>query len=232
LANDGSADMRLLLVEDNQQLAQLIQEGLSSQGFVIDRCGSLKEALATRPAANYELILLDLGLPDGDGMDWVRRLRQANDSTPILILTARGGLNDRLTGLDGGADDYLIKPFEIAELAARCRALLRRPGASLGVILQLGNVALDTTTRTVSVADRRIDFPPREVALLEQLLRRAEQVVRRGQLEESLYSFGEDVTPNALESAVSRLRKRLSSAEANVIVRTAHGIGYAIFHQP
>lgn len=223
--------MRLLLVEDNPQLAQLIQEGLSSQGFVIDRCGSLKEALATRAAARYELIVLDLGLPDGDGMELVRHLRQGNDPIPILILTARSGLNDRLIGLDGGADDYVVKPFEIAELAARCRALLRRPGASLGVILQLGNVALDTTTRTVTVAERRIDLPPREVALLEQLLRRAEQVVRRSQLEESLYSFGEDVTPNALEGAVSRLRKRLSSAEANVVVRTAHGIGYAIFHQ-
>jgi DNA-binding response OmpR family regulator len=223
--------MRLLLVEDHAQLAQLIQEGLSSQGFTIDRCGSLKEALATRAAATYELILLDLGLPDGDGMELVRRLRQANDSIPILILTARSGLNDRLTGLDGGADDYVVKPFEIAELAARCRALLRRPGASLGVVLQLGNVALDTTTRSVSVADRRIEIPPREVALLEQLLRRAEQVVRRSQLEESLYSFGDEVTPNALESAVSRLRKRLSSVDANVTVRTAHGIGYAIFHQ-
>lgn len=223
--------MRLLLVEDNPQLAQLIQEGLSSQGFAIDRCGSLKQALAARSAAKYELILLDLGLPDGDGMDFVRRVRQSSDFIPILILTARGGLNDRLAGLDGGADDYVVKPFEITELAARCRALLRRPGASLGVVLQLGNVALDSAARTVSVAGRRIDIPPREVALLEQLLRRAEQVVRRGQLEESLYSFGDEVTPNALESAVSRLRKRLSSAEANVIVRTAHGIGYALFQQ-
>jgi len=223
--------MRLLLVEDNPQLAQLVQDGLSSQGFVIDRCGSLKEAIATRAAATYDLILLDLGLPDGDGMNLVRKLRQANDSIPILILTARGGLNDRLIGLDGGADDYLVKPFEIAELAARCRALLRRPGASLGVVLQLGNVALDTTTRTVTVNEQRVDVPPREVALLEQLLRRAEQVVRRNQLEESLYSFGEDVTPNALESAVSRLRRRLASADANVIVRTAHGIGYALFQQ-
>ena len=224
--------MRLLLVEDNPQLAQLVQDGLCAQGFVIDRCGSLKEALATRSAATYDLILLDLGLPDGDGMNLVRKLRQANDSIPILILTARGGLNDRLTGLDGGADDYLVKPFEIAELAARCRALLRRPGASLGVVLQLGNVALDTTTRTVTVNEQRIDVPPREVALLEQLLRRAEQVVRRSQLEESLYSFGEDVTPNALESAVSRLRRRLAAAEAKVIVRTAHGIGYALFQEP
>lgn len=224
--------MRLLLVEDNPQLAQLVQDGLSAQGFVIDRCGSLKEALATRAAATYDLILLDLGLPDGDGMNLVRKLRQANDSIPILILTARGGLNDRLIGLDGGADDYLVKPFEIAELAARCRALLRRPGASLGVVLQLGNLALDTTTRTVTVNEQRIDVPPREVALLEQLLRRAEQVVRRSQLEESLYSFGEDVTPNALESAVSRLRRRLAAAEAKVIVRTAHGIGYALFQEP
>ena len=223
--------MRLLLVEDNPQLAQLVQDGLTRQGFVIDRCGSLKEAMTARGAASYDLILLDLGLPDGDGMSLVRELRRGNDPTPILILTARGGLNDRLIGLDGGADDYLVKPFEIAELAARCRALLRRPGASLGVVLQLGNVALDTTTRTVTVNQQRIDVPPREVALLEQLLRRAEQVVRRNQLEESLYSFGEEVTPNALESAVSRLRKRLTAAGANVVVRTAHGIGYALFQQ-
>lgn len=223
--------MRLLLVEDNPQLAELVHDGLTGQGFAIDRCGSLKEALAARAAASYDLILLDLGLPDGDGMSLVRELRQGNDSTPILILTARGGLNDRLIGLDGGADDYLVKPFEIAELAARCRALLRRPGASLGVVLHLGNVALDTTTRTVTVNEQRIEVPPREAALLEHLLRRAEQVVRRNQLEESLYSFGEDVTPNALESAVSRLRKRLTAADANVMVRTAHGIGYAIFQQ-
>lgn len=224
--------MRLLLVEDNPQLAELVQDGLTRQGFVIDRCGSLQEATAARGAASYDLILLDLGLPDGDGMSLVRELRKGNDSIPILILTARGGLNDRLIGLDGGADDYLVKPFEIAELAARCRALLRRPGASLGVVLQLGNVALDTTTRTVTVNEQRIEVPPREVALLEQLLRRAEQVVRRNQLEESLYSFGEEVTPNALESAVSRLRKRLTAADANLLVRTAHGIGYAIFQQP
>jgi DNA-binding response OmpR family regulator len=223
--------MRLLLVEDNPPLAELVQEGLTRQGFAIDRCGSLKDAMAARAGASYDLVLLDLGLPDGDGMNLVRELRQGNDSTPILILTARGGLNDRLIGLDGGADDYLVKPFEIAELAARCRALLRRPGASLGVVLHLSNVALDTTTRTVTVNEQRIDVPPREVALLEQLLRRAEQVVRRNQLEESLYSFGEEVTPNALESAVSRLRKRLNAAEANVVVRTAHGIGYAIFQQ-
>ena len=223
--------MRLLLVEDNPQLAELVQEGLTRQGFAIDCCGSLKDALAARNAASYDLVLLDLGLPDGDGMNLVRQLRLANDSIPILILTARSGLNDRLIGLDGGADDYLVKPFEIAELAARCRALLRRPGASLGVILQLGNVALDTTTRTVTVNEQRIETPPREVALLEQLLRRSEQVVRRSQLEESLYSFGDEVTPNALESAVSRLRKRFTAAGANVLVRTAHGIGYAIFQQ-
>ena len=223
--------MRLLLVEDNPQLAELVQEGLTRQGFAIDRAGSLKEAVAARGAASYDLILLDLGLPDGDGMTLVRQLRQGHDSIPILILTARGGLNDRLIGLDSGADDYLVKPFEIAELAARCRALLRRPGSSLGVVLQLGNVALDTTTRMVSVNEQRIEIPPREVTLLELLLRRAEQVVRRSQLEESLYSFGDEVTPNALESAVSRLRKRLTAAEANVVVRTAHGIGYAIFQQ-
>jgi len=220
--------MRLLLIEDNAALAELISEGLGARGFAVDRCGTYREALAAYSLVDYDLMVVDRGLPDGDGLDFVRQLRRESRSTPVLILTARGGLDDRLSGLDGGADDYLVKPFELAELAARCRALLRRPGTSLAAELQLGNVVLDPATRAVTVDARRIEIPPREIALLELLLRRAGQVVLRAQLEASLYSMGDDVTPNALETAVSRLRKRLTAAGASVTVRTAHGLGYSL----
>ena len=221
--------MRLLLIEDNTRLAELTAAGLRSQGFVVDVGGSLDQAQSLRAAGAYDIILLDLSLPDGDGMSLVRRLRQSNDPVPVLVLTARGGLDDRVIGLDAGADDYLVKPFEISELAARCRALLRRPGACLSVVLQLGNVALDTATRAVNVGGQQVEIPPREVALLEHLLRRAGQVVRRDQLEDSLYALSDGVTPNALEVLVSRLRRRFQAAGANVQLKTAHGIGYALF---
>lgn len=221
--------MRLLLVEDNVRLAELIVQGLVNEGFVVDWRDTLEDGREAREAGAYDLVLLDLNLPDGDGLDLVRTLRRQGDVAPILVLTARGGLGDRIAGLDVGADDYLVKPFDIAELAARCRALLRRPGSSLGVVLQAGNLELDTATRTVTVAGVRVETPPRELALLELLLRRSGQVVPKGSLEDSLYSMDADVTPNALETAVSRLRKRLASSGADITLRTAHGVGYAVF---
>ena len=143
-------------------------------------------------------------------------------------MTARGGLGDRIVGLDLGADDYLVKPFEMVELAARCRALLRRPGSCLGVILEAGNVALDTASRTLQIAGAPVVIAPRELALLEVLLRRTGQVAPKSTLEEQLYSMDADVTPNALEVSVSRLRKRLLAAGADVTLRTTHGVGYAL----
>lgn len=220
--------MRLLLIEDNPRLGELIADGLTVHGFAVDHCRTIASGHRTRALVAYDLILLDLGLPDGDGLDFIRRLRGAGDSTPVLVLTARGGLNDRLSGLDGGADDYLVKPFDLAELAARCRALLRRPGSCLGVVLQLGNVALHTATRTAAVGGRSIEAGPRELALLEHLLRRSGQMVTRSQLEQSLYSMGDEVTSNALERTVSRLRKRLTAANAEVTLITARGIGYSL----
>jgi DNA-binding response OmpR family regulator len=221
--------MRLLLVEDNARLASLIREGLDRQGFAVDWCETVDGAEHALRINDYDLMLLDLGLPDGDGLDLVRGLRRRRDVMPILILTARGGLDDRVSGLDAGADDYLIKPFQIPELAARCRALLRRPGASLGTHLTVGNVVLDSAERSVTVAGAAIDATPREVALLECLLRRAGHVVAKPALEGALYSMDAEVTPNALEACVSRLRKRLASAVADVQIRTVHGVGYALF---
>lgn len=221
--------MRLLLVEDNGRLAALIREGLDRQGFVVDWCATLDGAEAAREVGDYDLVLLDLGLPDADGLDLVRAMRRARDMTPILVLTARGGLDDRVAGLDAGADDYLVKPFQIPELAARCRALLRRPGASLQTTLSAGNVALDPAERTVTVSGTAVDATPREIALLEHLLRRAGRVVSKPALENALYSMDAEVTANALEASVSRLRKRLAAAAADVQIRTVHGVGYALF---
>jgi len=221
--------MRLLLVEDNARLASLIREGLDRQGFAVDWCETVDGAEHALRINDYDLMLLDLGLPDGEGLDLVRKLRRRQDTMPILILTARGGLDDRVLGLDAGADDYLVKPFQIPELAARCRALLRRPGASLGIELEVGNVSLHSAERSVTVAGLAVDATPREVDLLECLLRRAGHVVAKPALEGALYSMDAEVTPNALEACISRLRKRLTSAGADVQIRTVHGVGYALF---
>jgi len=221
--------MRLLLIEDNARLASLVREGLDQRGFAVDWCETVDAAEHALQINDYDLMLLDLGLPDCDGLDLVRSLRRLQDMMAFLILTSRGGLDDRVAGLDAGADDYLVKPFQIRELAARCRALLRRPGASLGTRLTVGNVVLESAERVVAVADIRIDATPREVDLLECLLRRAGHVIGKSALENALYSMDAEVTPNALEATVSRLRKRLSAAGANVQIRTVHGVGYALF---
>jgi DNA-binding response OmpR family regulator len=221
--------MRLLLVEDNTRLSGLIAEGLGGQGFALDCCASIEDAQAAQQLWSYDLLLLDLGLPDGNGIDLIRAMRRHKDMTPILVLTARGGLDDRVTGLDAGADDYLVKPFQIPELAARCRALLRRPGAALGTELAAGNVVFDTAERALTIAGKHVDATPREVDLLEHLLRRAGHVVAKSALENALYAMDAEVTPNALEASVSRLRKRLATAGADVQIRTIHGIGYALF---
>jgi DNA-binding response OmpR family regulator len=221
--------MRLLLVEDNARLASLIREGLDRQGFAVDWGETVAGAEHALEINDYDLMLLDLGLPDGEGLDLVRDLRRRHDMMPILILTARGGLDDRVLGLDAGADDYLVKPFQIPELAARCRALLRRPGASLSTELSVGNVTLQSAERSVKVAGEPVVATTREVDLLECLLRRAGHVVAKPALEGALYSMDADVTPNALEACVSRLRKRLATAGADVQIRTVHGVGYALF---
>jgi DNA-binding response OmpR family regulator len=220
--------MRVLLVEDNERLSSLMRDGLARGGFTVDVFGRLEDAESAVDTVDYDLILLDLGLPDGDGMDWLKRFRRRSRDVPVLVVTARGGLTDRVAGLDTGADDYLVKPFEMDELLARCRAILRRPGASLSTVLATGNVTLDTTSRQVAVAGSQIDAPRRETDLLEVLLRRSGQVVPRAVLEERLYGFDDEVTPNALEAHVSRLRRRLSDAAADVSVHTVRGVGYLL----
>jgi DNA-binding response OmpR family regulator len=176
----------------------------------------------------YDAIILDLGLPDRDGLNVVADLRRDEVATPILILTARDTVDDRVAGLDRGADDYLVKPFDMKELAARLRALLRRPGRALGTVLESGNVSLDTTLRQVVVSGRIVPVTPRELSALELLMRRAGQVVSRRMLEHALYGLEDDVNPNTVEVLISRLRRRLEEIGAHCSIHTMRGIGYLL----
>jgi two-component system response regulator QseB len=224
--------MRVLVIEDNRRLAELMVEGLRRGGFAADAVNDLEAADAALDVAGFDVIVLDLGLPDGDGLAWLKRRRTGGLATPVIVATARGSLDQRIAGLDTGADDYVVKPFETDELLARCRALLRRPGATLGVVLEAGGIALDTAARSVSCGDRPLDLARREIDLLEILMRRLGQVVPRSLVEERLYGFDDDVTPNAIEASVSRLRRRLADVAAGLQIHTVRGIGYLAREAP
>ncbi len=218
--------MRLLLVEDNERLAGLTRRELERLGYSVDGVSSCAEARDACAAIDYDLILLDRGLPDGDGLSVIPYLRGLGRTAPVLVLTARDSPEHRVEGLDTGADDYLVKPFDVRELAARCRALLRRPNLVHGKQLSAGNVNLDVATRDVTIGGVTQPMRRREVALLESLLRREGNVVPRAVLEQSLYGMDEAVSGNALDATVSRLRRRLAEAGATLQLRSVHGIGY------
>lgn len=220
--------MRILLVEDNDRLADLVGQGLRAGGFAVDAFNTLGDADAAMATVPYDAAILDLGLPDGDGIDLLRAARQRGDSLPVLVLTARDGIDDRVRGLNVGADDYVVKPFAMAELLARVRALLRRPGNALGVRLTCGQVTMDTTSREVWVGETLVALPRRETEMLEQLLRRAGRVVPKRSLEEGLYGFDDDVSANTVEVLMSRLRKRLAQTGADVTIHTLRGVGYML----
>lgn len=220
--------MRLLLIEDNDRLSEFLEKGLSDAGFAVDRAGTYAEAAASIDASGFDAVILDLGLPDGDGLTLLKERRAAGNRTPVLILTARDGLSDRVSGLNAGADDYLAKPFAMEELVARVKALLRRPGAALGVQLTLGNICLDTVGPSFMIDGKAATLTRRELALMEILLRRPGKVISRGAIEEGLYSFSDEVGSNALEVLVSRLRKKLVSLGADINLHTVRGVGYMV----
>ena len=220
--------MRILLVEDNERLSELITQALSKEDFAVDAAFTLQYAREFINTFRYDLLLLDLSLPDGDGLELIKEITTRPQIPPILVITARGGLDERITGLNLGADDYLVKPFATEELIARCRALLRRPGGVLGTVLNLGDVSLNSSLREVEVRGKRVSIPPREMALLEHLMRHADQAVAREHLEASLYTAGQEVSSNALEASVSRLRRWIKDHKANLNLHTLHGIGYVL----
>ena len=204
--------MRLLVVEDEPDLLVLMGRALERGGFVVDIASDLAQAAECLAVARYDIMILDLNLPDGDGLSLLRQLRARGSQLPVLVLTARDAVEDRVTGLDTGADDYLVKPFHIPELIARIRALLRRPDAALGITLSLGNLVLDTTSRQVSVNAAAVAMSVREVALLELLMRRQGAVVPRDVMEQGLYSFEAELGSNAMEVLVHRVRRKLAGS--------------------
>jgi DNA-binding response OmpR family regulator len=216
----------LLIIEDNPRLCQAVAVCMRAQGFAVDTAATAAEALKVWRAADYDAAVLDLMLPDGTGLDTLKEMRDRGNMTPVLILTALGSIEDRVRGLDCGADDYLVKPFAMQELIARLRALLRRPGAALGRMLTLGRVKLDTSARIATVAETPLDLTRSELIVLEALLRNQGRVVSKERLAECLYDFERERSANSVETQVHRLRKKLSAAGADVSLRTLRGLGY------
>ncbi len=220
--------MRLLVVEDNEKLASSLKKGLRQEGYAVDVASNAVDAHTLLAMINndYDAILLDRMLPDGDGLALCRSLRSSGSSAPILMLTARDGVSDRVDGLDAGADDYLTKPFSFEELTARVRALLRRPRVPAPLVLREGNVELDPGTREIRVAGRPVPMTAKEFGLLELLMRHPGQVLSREQITRRLWDQEFDAGSNVVEVHVKNVRKKLSEAGSNDQIETLRGTGY------
>ncbi|KFC71292.1 Two-component response regulator [Devosia sp. LC5] len=220
--------MRLLLVEDEPDMAALLRSALEKHDFVTDIAPSIEVAIEAIETISHDLVVLDRQLGDGDGASLIAYLRKRRPNVPIVILSARGSANDRVEGLNLGADDYLPKPFVVSELVARLRAVLRRPSQVTSKPLSLGNLAFDLNQGEVFVAGERLDLPRREYLVLESLMRRAGRTVRRNLLEEEVYGSDDEIQSNSLEAHISRLRRKLADAGASVIIHPVRGVGYLL----
>jgi DNA-binding response OmpR family regulator len=220
--------MRVLIVEDNREFASLVEARLAKSGIQSDRAETAEQAEQATSMLEYAAIILDLGLPGRDGLDFLRALRLHGKSTPVLIMTARHSLEDRVRGLRDGADDYLVKPFSLEELVARLHALLRRPGKLLGQPLIVGNVALNAESHQVTIG-REVQFMRlRETAVLEILMRHSGNVVPRCIFEDHLFGIEGEQDSNTVDVYVHRLRKQLTDGGATVTIHTVRGIGYML----
>lgn len=220
--------MRLLLVEDEPEMVAMLTAALRKQGFVVDAARSLGFAREAIRDTEHDVVVLDRKLPDGDGLDLVPHLRAGDKHTPVIVLSAMGATEDRVAGLDIGADDYLAKPFSLEELLARLRAILRRPTEIRLQPLALSNLSLDLESRQVSVDGTPLELPRRELLVLEALMRRAGRSVTRPVIEEAVFGYDDDIASNTLDAHISRLRRRLSEAGARVDIHAIRGIGYLI----
>ena len=214
--------MRILLVEDDRMLGDGLQAGLTQAGYAVDWLRDGEAAVAALSTESFAAVVLDLGLPKRDGLSVLQWLRGRHDATPVLILTARDQLEDKVRGLDLGADDYVLKPFDLDEIAARLRALVRRAHGRPEPVLSLGEIALNPAARTVTRAGQAVELTPREFDLLHLLLENTDRVLTRRALEEQLYTWNDAVDSNALEVHIHHLRKKLG----NDLIRTVRGVGY------
>jgi two-component system response regulator QseB len=218
------AGVRILIVEDDAMIAQGLETGLRQAGFAVDHTPDGRQAEAAMQAQRFDLVLLDLGLPRRDGLDVLRDLRRRGDATPVIVLTARDDLQSRVGGLDAGADDYIVKPFDLDEVTARIRSVLRRAAGRGDPAIQHGDLRLDPVSRTVERAGVPVSVSAHEFAVLEALLQRPGAVLSRAQLEDRLYGWQDQIGSNAVEVYIHGLRRKLG----NETIRTLRGVGYFI----
>ncbi|TVT81459.1 response regulator transcription factor [Pseudomonas sp. H3(2019)] len=216
--------MRVLLVEDAVGLGEAVREQLADDGHAVDWVQRLDHAQTSVRTTGYDLILLDLMLPDGRGLDFLRQQRGAGDVTPVIILTARDQISDRIEGLNAGADDYLVKPFDLFELSARVAAVARRYSGNPNPQIKVGGLQIDMTARTVLRAGMPVDLTAREWALFEAFIQRPGALLSKSQLEDRLYAFGAEIESNTIEVYISRLRKKLGRE----MIETVRGMGYRL----
>jgi len=216
--------MRLLLVEDDSLLGDGIRAGLRQSGYTVDWCRDGRAAQRAMEAEPYALMVLDIGLPQLSGLDLLKWLRSKGGDLPVLILTARDTVADRVKGLDSGADDYVVKPFDLEELAARIRALLRRHGGRTVPLICHDRLTLDPAAHTLMQDNQPVELSPREFAVLQALLENSGRVLSRERLEQSLYGWGDEVESNAVEVYIHHLRRKLGTS----LIRTIRGVGYVI----
>jgi len=220
--------MRILVVEDEPGIARFIRQGLSEAGYAVDVASDGEEGLDYALAAPYDLLVLDILLPKMDGLRLLRELRERGMRTPVLLLTARDTVEDRVQGLDSGADDYLVKPFAFPELLARVRALLRRPPLQSNPVLRVGDLELDTVRREVRRAGRRIHLSPREFSLLEYMMRHPNQVLTRTQIAEHIWNFDFYPGSNVVDVYIGYLRRKIDRGFDRPLIHTVRGVGYRL----
>ena len=223
----GSA-VRLLFAERGHLSESVLGRVLSNAGYAVDVVGTREDAEEAVLLARYNLAILDQQLPDGDGLALLRSLRRSGNTIPIVLLTALRSTEALIQSLDAGADDYLVRPFDIGEFLARIRAVLRRPRDEFHLLLKGGNLSFDTSSREIKIGDRPLILSRGETLLLEALLRRLGRIVTRESMETVLFERQREVTPNAIEASVSRLRKRLAANEAALDIQTIRGVGYSL----
>ena len=222
--------MRVLIAEDNRKLAASLRKGLEQEGYSVDCTynGNDAEALVKRSPGVYDLLILDIMLPGRDGVQVCRNIRRGHLSLPVIMLTARDAVEDRISGLDSGADDYLTKPFSFGELTARIRALLRRPGQTTPMVLEVGPITLDPAARVVRVSGTEVTLTLKEFKLLELLMRNSNQVLSREQIVDKLWDFDADPYSNVVDVHVKNLRKKLFGATNGQVIETIRGVGYRL----
>jgi len=228
IARLRTTTLRILLIEDEAGMVTALRTVLEREGFVVDHVGNAADAREAARSGTADMVLLDRTLPDGDGLTLIPEIRRGNHEVSIIVISARGDLTDRVSGLDTGADDYLPKPFAMEEMLARVRAVRRRPSSVPVRQVQLGNLTYDLGNDEATIDDTRLDLPRRELLVLAALMRRRGRTVARNALEEAVYGFDDEIQSNTLDSHISRLRKHLLEAGGTVEIHAIRGVGYLV----